>query len=81
MSEDDLKKFALLQAECALRGFELVELPGGGAYIVRRWNLHRECDTLQQVEAFLRRVGYVPQADPAARSGHRCRVRGLWEPT
>jgi hypothetical protein len=55
------KRLATLQAVAALqRGIRVdpIESDGGRrAYIVSRWSLTRQCDTLDEVGALLRRMG------------------------
>ena len=55
MTRDD-KPFATLQAKAALKGWEVVAMPGGG-YVVARWTLTRSLPDLQALEKFLREVG------------------------
>jgi hypothetical protein len=54
------KAFATLQAQAALVGVQVerIEADGGGqAFIVSRWNLTRQCDTIDDVRELLRRMG------------------------
>lgn len=51
----DPKAIASLQARAALAGFRLDDLPDG-AFIISRWDLHRELAHAAEVERFLARV-------------------------
>lgn len=51
----DAKAIASLQARAALAGFRLDALPDG-AFIISRWDLHRELAHAAEVERFLARV-------------------------
>lgn len=53
------RRITALQAQLALRGFELIILdrPGSAVYCVGRWGLLKELDDLDAVEQFAERVG------------------------
>ncbi len=55
-TEDDRKAFATAQARLALKGFELVAMPGGG-YVSQQWGHVRALADMAAVEAFVRQVG------------------------
>jgi hypothetical protein len=46
----------------ALRGYVLVigDACGKARFLIERWGLVRECDTLAEVEGFARQVGVQP---------------------
>ena len=52
---DDEKRLATLRARCALAGVYLHDFEGdfGPAYVVTRWHLTRELQTLDQVENWI----------------------------
>lgn len=50
------KRRATLAAELALRGYEL-RLAAEGTFIVHRWGLTRDLDSLDAVVGFARQVG------------------------
>jgi hypothetical protein len=50
------KRFATLQAAAALTGATLYRLEDG-RYLLARWGLSRELDTIEDVAAFLRSMG------------------------
>ncbi|OWQ83591.1 hypothetical protein CDN99_26025 [Roseateles aquatilis] len=55
-----MKAFATLQASAALRGFRLdrVEADAAGeAYVITRWALTKQLQTLDDVRAFLAQIG------------------------
>ena len=54
--DEDLKRFRTLQAKAALIGAELYPISTGG-FLILRWNLTRELDTLAEVEALLAQMG------------------------
>lgn len=61
LATTDAKRFATMQADAALNGFELRSLDGGGprrpTYVVSKWGLcSPELVDLAAVEAFLRRA-------------------------
>lgn len=57
---DDLgsgaKEFATAQARAALKGFELVAMPGGG-FVSSQWGHIRALATMDEVAAFLKQIG------------------------
>lgn len=52
----ELKRLATLKAQLALRGFEVHDTATDG-WLVARWNLSRYCATLEDLQAFAKRVG------------------------
>ncbi|WP_218510850.1 hypothetical protein [Variovorax sp. dw_308] len=50
------KGLATLKAELALRGFSVHDTVTDG-WLVARWNLSHFCTRIEDLEAFLRRVG------------------------
>jgi hypothetical protein len=61
LTPDERKRLANLQAHAALSGFEVyaaVDVETGKVtYLCKRWALLRELDTLDEIEAWLRRAG------------------------
>lgn len=60
LSPTEQKRFANLQAHAALAGYEVnctVDVETGGlTFLCKRWSLLRKLDTLNEVEAWLRRA-------------------------
>jgi hypothetical protein len=59
-AEQERKAFATLQATAALRGFRLDRLEAGAdglAYVITRWALTKQLQTLDDVRAFLAQIG------------------------
>ena len=59
-SPDYRKSLATLQALAALSGFSVEPIEaddGRHVFSVQRWNLARQCDTLDEVRELLRRMG------------------------
>jgi hypothetical protein len=56
------KRFATLRAQLALRGFELhiTSSAGQPVFMVSRWSMVREFDTLAELEAFAAQAGVKP---------------------
>ena len=52
------KRFATLQAQAALMGIGLERIPGG--FVVTRWNLGRELESLDAVAEMLAQMGVKP---------------------
>lgn len=50
------KRIATAKARLALRGFSVHDTVTGG-WLVARWNLSHYCQHIEDLEAFLRRVG------------------------
>lgn len=55
----DPKRFATLQARCALRGWELVEL-ADGTLLAGRWGRTRHFPDVEALEAFLKHLETGP---------------------
>jgi hypothetical protein len=55
-TKGERKRFATLQAELAMRGYELRHGTDGALYIVR-WGLSREVQGIEGAESFARQVG------------------------
>ena len=57
----DCRKYeATVQAQAALAGVRVIPVEGADgrrAYLVGRWSLTRPCDTLEDVTAFLQKMG------------------------
>lgn len=59
-TEPARKAFSNAQAKAALAGFSVEQIEaddGGQVFIVSRWSLTRQCDTLDDVRELLQRMG------------------------
>ena len=59
-TESARKAVANVQAKAALAGFSVEPIEaddGGQVFVVSRWNLTRQCNTLDDVRELLRRMG------------------------
>lgn len=71
----DRKRYCSMQARAAMAGFALRRFDdegGRSVYVVTRWNLSRELNTLDEVSAWLdRAIGVASHQDPGRRERER----------
>lgn len=79
-ADQERKAFATLQASAALRGFRLDRLEaetGGSAYVITRWALTKQLQTLDDVCAFLAQIRARMQAEHGINTESAART--AWE--